>query len=79
MLLLGTTAYLAVVAGLLRQLHCAPTPAPIEELGGGDRNADAPRETVLPRLWESIMSRYVSACTTRAAISSAFTRYSFLP
>ena len=52
MLLLGTTAYLAVGAGLLRQRHCSPTPAPIEELGGGDRNADAPRETVLPRLWD---------------------------
>ena len=51
-LLLGTSAYLAVMAGLLRQLHCAPTPAPIAELGGGDRNADAPRETLMPRLWD---------------------------
>jgi hypothetical protein len=51
-LLLGTTAYLAVMAALLRQLHCAPTAAPVSELGGGDKNADAPRASLMPRLWD---------------------------
>jgi hypothetical protein len=51
-LLLGTSAYLAVVAGLMRQLHCAPTAAPVEELGGGDKNAGAPRASLMPQLWD---------------------------
>ena len=32
-LLLGTSGYAAVMAGLMRQLHCAPTAAPIEVSG----------------------------------------------
>lgn len=51
-LLLGTSAYLAVMAGLMRQLHCTPTAAPVEELGGGDKNADVPRTSLMPRLWD---------------------------
>ncbi len=67
-LLLGTSAYLAVVAGLMRQLHCAPTAAPVEELGGGDKNAGAPRASLLPRLWDdaegTVSPTMVTECWT---------------
>eukprot|EP01048_Picozoa_sp_COSAG05_P011513 COSAG05_NODE_1087_length_5921_cov_15.803332_1_plen_1334_part_10 len=46
-LLLGTTAYMAVVAGLLRQLHCAPADIPIESL-----RIASPDTSVLPMLWD---------------------------